>query len=243
MGWLWLFAALALLAAVTFLAWAVRGRSAQVFGASVWRGNPEWPRIALTFDDGPSESTLTLLALLDEHDCRATFFQCAAHLNRLPETAREVVRRGHEIGNHSWDHPRLWFRSRAFLDDQMGRAQRQFEELLGVRPRWWRAPFGVRWFGMGGVQRRYGLTGVMWTCIGLDWKLSGPQIADRLLQQAANGAVFCLHDGRGMTVDPNIHPTLEALRIVLPQLRARGFRMVTLSEAIGPMLPPRRVLR
>jgi peptidoglycan/xylan/chitin deacetylase (PgdA/CDA1 family) len=63
------------LAAGSFLAWAVRGRSSAVFGPSLWRGNPARPAIALTFDDGPSESTPQLLEILARHKVPAIFFR------------------------------------------------------------------------------------------------------------------------------------------------------------------------
>src|SRR5947209_7024384 len=84
-----------------FLAWAVRGRSASLFGASRWRGPRDQPAIALTFDDGPSEGTLRILEILDRHRIPATFFQCGANVERIPSIAREVAA-GHEIGNHSY---------------------------------------------------------------------------------------------------------------------------------------------
>ena len=99
----------AAVAASGFLTWAVRGRSAQVFGRSVWRG-PRGPRaLALTFDDGPSEATPQLLEILARHRTPATFFQCGANVERLPEVARAVAGRGHEIGNHSLLAPLLLF--------------------------------------------------------------------------------------------------------------------------------------
>src|SRR5262249_13821536 len=104
-----------------FLAWAVRGRSASVFGRSVWRGDPNRRAIALTFDDGPSEATPEILAILDRHHAPATFFQCGANVDRLPEIARAVHDAGHEIGNHSYSHPLLCFRSRRFMEDDFRR--------------------------------------------------------------------------------------------------------------------------
>src|SRR5204863_5251881 len=76
-------------AASSFLAWAVRGRSASVFGRSVWRGPRDRRALALTFDDGPGEGTPEILTILDKHKVHATFFQCGANVDRLPGIARE----------------------------------------------------------------------------------------------------------------------------------------------------------
>ena len=90
------------------MAWAVRGRSASVFGRSLWRGPRHRRALALTFDDGPAESTPDILEILSAHQVPATFFQCGANVDRLPHIAREVAARGHEIGNHSYSHPYLF---------------------------------------------------------------------------------------------------------------------------------------
>jgi peptidoglycan/xylan/chitin deacetylase (PgdA/CDA1 family) len=82
-------------AAVGFAAYAVRGKSSQLIAPSVWHGNRNRPSVALTFDDGPSESTPALLELLAEHDVKATFFMCGQNVRRLKEIAREVGAAGH----------------------------------------------------------------------------------------------------------------------------------------------------
>src|SRR5690242_5084135 len=150
-------------------AWAVRGRSASIFGRSRWRGPRDRASIALTFDDGPSETTPQLLECLRKHGVQATFFQVGVNVERLPSIAREVAAAGHEIGNHSYTHPLLCFRSAGFMERELGRAQEAIARTAGVTPVWFRAPFGARWVGLGAAQRRFGLTGVMWTVIGYDW--------------------------------------------------------------------------
>src|SRR4051794_10908391 len=158
-----------LAASAAFLAWAVRGRSASVFGKSHSRGPRSRPALALTFDDGPSESTPEILGILDRHRVPATFFQCGANVERLRAVAAEVRAAGHEIGNHSHTHPMLCFRSAAFIEEELRRAQEAIGHFTGVAPVWFRAPFGVRWFGLRAAQEKLGLTGVMWSAIGYDW--------------------------------------------------------------------------
>src|SRR5437773_10668930 len=88
-------------AASAFMSWAVRGRASSVFGPSVWRGPRDRRVLALTFDDGPSESTPEILEILAHYRVPATFFQCGANVARLPAIARAVGAAGHTIGNHS----------------------------------------------------------------------------------------------------------------------------------------------
>ena len=216
-------------AGAAFLAWAVRGRSAAVFAPSIYRGPRGSRTIALTFDDGPSESTPLLLEELRRHSVAATFFQCGTNVRRLPEIARQVAAAGHEIGNHSDTHPLLCFRSPGFIHAELSGAQRSILAATGHSPKLFRAPYGVRWFGLGEAQRQQGLTGVMWTVIGRDWKLPAGEIAARILSRCGDGAIVCLHDGRETRTNPNISTTIEAVRLIVPALLARGYRFETVS--------------
>src|SRR5438067_12573940 len=127
-------------AASAFMAWAVRGRSASVFGRSIWHGPRDRQALALTFDDGPSESTPQILDALAHYGVAATFFQCGANVERLPEIARAVAAAGHESGNHSYSHPYLFLRSPRAIESELRRAQQAIEERAAGRPAWFRAP-------------------------------------------------------------------------------------------------------
>jgi peptidoglycan-N-acetylglucosamine deacetylase len=216
------------------LAWAVRGRSAQVFGESVWRGPRERRAIALTFDDGPSESTPQVLEALAASGAKATFFQCGANVERLPAIAAEVAAAGHEIGNHSYSHPLFCFHSSRFMEDELRRAQDAIGVRTGARPVWFRPPFGARWFGLARAQRALKLTGVTWTAIGYDWSLKPEAVVERLAASVENGSILCLHDGRELRVVPDIGATVEAVRRLVPLLQDRGFRFETVSELLCP---------
>jgi peptidoglycan/xylan/chitin deacetylase (PgdA/CDA1 family) len=216
------------------MAYGVRGRSATLFAPSVYRGPVSRRAIALTFDDGPSESTPDLLRLLAEHNVPATFFQCGANVERLPEVAREVAQRGHEIGNHSHTHPRFYFRKPAFIREELARAQQAIQDATNIAPVLFRAPFGVRWPGMREAQRRLNLLGVMWTIIGRDWKLDAAAIVRRVLPEVGNGAIVCLHDGRELETQPDVESTMEAVRRLIPMLQAAGYRFETVSQLICP---------
>ena len=216
------------------LAYAVRGPRSALLAPSVYRGSQTRPAIALTFDDGPSESTPELLEILRRYGASATFFQCGANVRRLPEIARDVVAAGHEIGNHTDSHSRLYLRSSSFIYRELAAAGESIERVTGVRPRLFRAPYGARWFGLSDAQRRLGLMGVMWTTLALDWKWPVARVARRILNGAGNGAIFCLHDGRRLESLPDIRVTLEAVREVLPKLIERGFHFERVTEILCP---------
>jgi peptidoglycan/xylan/chitin deacetylase (PgdA/CDA1 family) len=220
------------LAGTGLVAWSVRGRSSRVFGPSVWRGLRLGQYLALTFDDGPSESTSELLDVLDRYRARATFFQCGFHVRRLPSVAREVVKAGHEVGNHTDTHPALYFRSAAFIEEQVERAQSSIAAETGSSPVLFRPPYGVRWFGLRHALHFHGLTAVMWSTIGRDWTLPVTSIVERLHRGTAPGAILCLHDGRVLQRKPDIRPTLDAVVRLLPVWCDQGYEFVTVSDMI-----------
>jgi peptidoglycan/xylan/chitin deacetylase (PgdA/CDA1 family) len=214
------------------LAYAVRSPSSSLLAPSIHRGSTTKRVLALTFDDGPSEGTEQVLEILQQHKVPATFFQCGLNVNRLPGMARSVLAEGHEIGNHSHSHPRLYFSSRAEIEIEFSRAQDAIVAAVGVKPKWLRAPFGVRWFGFREVQRKLELMGVMWTVIAQDWKLKSSGITSRLIDNSSNGGILCLHDGRELKVKPDIAETLCALRETIPALQDRGYQFETVSQLL-----------
>ena len=229
------------LAAAATMAYAVRAPSSQLFGASIFHGNRSRRSIALTFDDGPSPGTLRLLAVLDRHQVPATFFQCGANVRRHPEIARVVVAAGHEVGNHTFTHPRLCPRlgwkpnvmSRDEIFREFATTQEAIEEVTGVRARYLRAPYGLRWFGVEAVQQRLDLLGVMWTVIGHDWEWPAMRVSELVLRRASPGGIVCLHDGRDIQINPDISETVAAVERVIPILKDQGYRFETVSGVRG----------
>jgi peptidoglycan-N-acetylglucosamine deacetylase len=221
-------------ASAAALAYAVRSPSCSWLAPSVCRGTTNRPAIALTFDDGPSESTPELLEILARYRAPATFFHCGVHVRRLSSVAREVAAAGHEIGNHTETHPLLALQSSSFIYKELAAAQEAIEQAIGVRPRYFRAPYGVRWFGLRAAQQRLGLHGIMWSTMALDWRLPAPAIASRLLKGATPGAIFCLHDGRVRQHRPDVSVMLHAVREVLPKLIDQGFHFEKVTDILSP---------
>jgi peptidoglycan/xylan/chitin deacetylase (PgdA/CDA1 family) len=111
-------------------------------------------------------------------------------------------------------------------------AQSAIMDCAGVTPAFFRAPFGVRWFGLEAAQRRLQLMGVMWTVIGLDWKLPANAVRARLVRAVEPGAIVCLHDGRGTLKNPDISVTLDTIRMILPVWADQGYQFETVSQIL-----------
>ncbi|HMF74653.1 MAG TPA: polysaccharide deacetylase family protein [Bryobacteraceae bacterium] len=207
-------------------------KSSQLFGPSVSRGPGRRKSIALTFDDGPSEGTLHLLDYLEAEGIKATFFQCGMNVRRLPHIAGRVAASGNEIGNHTYTHPKLPFKSRAFIDHEFSEAQKIIEFETGITPMLLRAPYGFRWIGMRDVQYRLSLLGVMWTVIGFDWRWPAHQITRHVLRRSSPGGIVCLHDGRAVQTQPDIRHTIEAVKQIVPRLQDEGYTFETVSTVL-----------
>jgi peptidoglycan/xylan/chitin deacetylase (PgdA/CDA1 family) len=214
-------------------AYGAVSKSSQMFGPSVFRGPGNRKSIALTFDDGPSEGTLPLLDYLAKEGVKATFFQCGMNILRNPSIAGKVAAAGHEIGNHTFSHPHLPFKSRKFIDREFTDAQRVIASETGLTPMVLRPPYGMRWAGMWAVQHKLALLGVFWTVIGNDWTWPARRIAARVLQRSSPGGIICLHDGRAVDPKPDISQTLQAVREIVPILKDKGYSFETVSDILS----------
>jgi peptidoglycan-N-acetylglucosamine deacetylase len=214
------------------LAYGSISKSSQFFGPSIYRGPGHRRSIALTFDDGPSEGTLPLLEYLGKENVFATFFQCGMNVRRLPRIAGEVAAHGHQLGNHTYSHPRLPFKSRDFIDQEFTRTQSIIQAETGLAPMLLRAPYGFRWFGMQKVQHKLALLGVMWTVIGNDWRWPAGRVAKHVLAHSSPGGIICLHDGRSVQPNPDVTATLDAVRQLIPMLKDQGYKFEIVSDLL-----------
>lgn len=190
-------------------------------------------RASITFDDGPHPQTLELLDVLAAHQVPATFFQCGSYVRQHPDIARAVAAR-HEIGNHTDTHPRLWLSSPNRIREEVTRAQESIVEATGVVPQLFRSTYGIPGIGMGRALKQHGLTNVLWTVIGNDWKYPAARIAERVISKIKPNGIICLHDGRDVNPHPDIRETIEAVKIIVPALLERGYEFVTASEILWP---------
>jgi len=181
--------------------------------------------VALTFDDGPDQArTPRVLDLLDGAGARATFFVVGRRAAAQRPLLREIVGRGHRLGNHTWSHPAgFFFLGPGALRLQIARTQELLEEEAGTAPAWFRAPAGVRSPLLEPLLARAGLRLASWTRRGFDAVERDPErVARRLTRGLSTGDVLVLHD-TGAAV-------LEALARVLRALAAAGLRGVPLPE-------------
>ena len=154
-------------------------------------------QLALTYDDGPNDPhTLRLLEVLARHNVHATFFLIGRYVEQRPDIVREVVRAGHVIGNHTFTHPLLIFKSARELREQFTRCERALTEAVGEHSNLFRPPFGGRRPAVLSMARQMGLEPIMWNVTGYDWNApSVEHIERKVTRQVRGGDVILLHDG------------------------------------------------
>lgn len=181
------------------------------------------PVVWLTIDDGPSDDTLAMLDLLDAHQARATFFLVGERAAQRPALVREILHRGHDIGNHSHSHPQAWFWAlgpRA-MAHEIGQAQHTLTQIAGRAPRWYRSVVGMTNPWVAAPLARHGLTRVAWSARGYDGVRFDPQQAlARIQADLRPGAIVLLHEGAGEGRNRRL------LQAVLERLQVLGLRAV-----------------
>ncbi|PNS08955.1 polysaccharide deacetylase family protein [Solilutibacter silvestris] len=187
----------------------------------------------LTIDDGPSNETMAMLDLLDAHDAKATFFVVGDRAAAHPELIREIVRRGHGIGNHSCSHPasHFWALGPRRMRAEITRCQDILRSITGIAPIWFRAVVGMANPFVAAPLRDLGLARVAWTARGYDGVAGNvASVVARIERDLAPGAIVLLHEGaaHGHNID--------ILREVLQRLDAMGFRAV-LPEQLATITP------
>ncbi|SDH50739.1 Peptidoglycan/xylan/chitin deacetylase, PgdA/CDA1 family [Sinosporangium album] len=195
--------------------------------------------LALTFDDGPGPHTARLLDLLAVHRAKASFYLVGKRVEEDPRLTGRIAREGHEIGNHTYSHPRLTELTDGEILDQWADTQRLIVKATGRRPTTMRPPYGGTDDRVLDLAASAGLAQIMWTGTTLDWKLREKNAIERkVLSLARRDGVILMHDV--------VPATVEAMPSILTALKKRGYHLVTVSalrrgKPLGPgeSYPPR----
>ncbi|MEU5426081.1 polysaccharide deacetylase family protein [Streptomyces olivoreticuli] len=193
------------------------------------RGHPH--HVALTFDDGPDHlSTPHFLRLLDRRRIHATFFLLGSMAVRSPGLVKEMTAAGHEIALHGWEHRPLLLRGPRATYDDLARTLDLVTDITGQAPTLFRPPYGVMTGGAHLACRRLGLTPVLWTAWGKDWRARATPatVHHTVTRDLRGGGTVLLHDSDCTSATGSWRSTLGALPRILDTCRERGL-------AVGPL--------
>lgn len=216
-----------LLASHALFLWGTLRPTSALFGPVLTRLPTTAPVAWLTIDDGPSDDTPAILELLDAYAAKATFFVVAERARARPALVREIVRRGHTLGNHSASHPSAWFWALGpkRMAAEIEQAQATLREVAGVTPRWFRAVVGMANPFVSAPMRRLGLARVAWSARGYDALRADPSaVVARIDRDLAPGAIVLMHEGAGHG------RSVEALALLLERMKSRRMRCILPEE-------------
>ncbi|MBZ5656811.1 MAG: polysaccharide deacetylase family protein [Acidobacteriia bacterium] len=189
-------------------------------------------KIALTYDDGPNDPhTLKLLEVLAKHDVHATFFMIGRFVRERPDIVREVARRGHVIGNHTFTHPLLILESAVQTRTQLLECRSALQDAIGDHSNLFRPPFGGRRPATLRVARELGLETVMWNVTAYDWNAPpAAGIEKKVTRQMRGGDVILLHDGGHRAMGADRAQTVMATDNLIRRYKDQGYEFVTVEE-------------
>lgn len=217
----------------------------QIFGRTVTQGPTNERVVALTYDDGPNPPyTGRILDVLEEERVHATFFLVGRAVQAYPTIVQRELRDGDAVGNHTWDHRHLIILPRSQVRASLQRTDAAIFAAAHVHTHLMRPPFGARDWIVMQVARKLGYTVVMWSVpLARDWEYPPARvIAQRVLPNVNDGAIIVLHDGnRGQLCGIKHLPAhvcdrssdIEATRLIVDNLKAQGYRFVTVPQLIA----------
>ena len=185
--------------------------------------DPDKPMVALTFDDGPSAHTDRLLDIFARYGGKGTFFVVGNLIDGRKSTVKRIVREGHEIGNHSWNHRQLTNLTDEEITDQIMMTRAKIYDTVGVDSLIMRPPYGACNDAVKSVGATLGVSFVNWSVDTLDWKSkNAAAVRKEIMNCVSDGAIILCHDLHKTTVD--------AMETVVRELIEKGYQLVTVSE-------------
>jgi peptidoglycan/xylan/chitin deacetylase (PgdA/CDA1 family) len=204
----------------------------QWFGRTFAGGVRGSKQIVLTYDDGPNDPhTLKLLDVLAKHSVRATFFMIGRYVQQRPDIARAVAQAGHVIGNHTFTHPLLIFKSGAQTRTQLVDCHQALGDAIGEHSNLFRPPFGGRRPATLRIARELGLQTVMWNVTGYDWNAPPAAVIEKkVMRQMRGGDVILLHDGGHRALGADRAQTVLATDHLIRRYKDEGYEFVPVEE-------------
>lgn len=219
---------------VGLLAYGMAYPKSEIFGRITYNLKTHDKTVALTFDDGPNGIyTQQVLDILDQNKVKATFFLIGENVQRYPTLAREIAQKGHQIGNHSFDH--IWllpFKSPTRIISEVNKTEAIITAITGAKPNLFRPPHGWRSPWMIKAVSQEGYKVVNWDDSAQDYlpMVSSGTIARRIIGRVRPGSIIDLHDGFNLDHGANRQNMVGALDIIIKSLKNEGYRFVLAED-------------
>lgn len=208
----------------------MNSRTFQFFGGIVSRLDTEEKVVALTFDDGPSEKVDEILSILNKEDVKATFFLIGSEIEKYPEEAKKIVLDGHEIGNHTYSHNRMVFKSPAYVKKEIENTdnlikKQGYKDTIQFRP-----PNGKKLLLLPYYLKSNNRKNILWDIEPNSYpeiNSSSEKIVNYVVDNVKPGSIILLHpmyDEKGNTIN--------VIKGVIEGLKAKGYTFKTINELL-----------
>lgn len=177
------------------------------------------PMVALTFDDGPGPYTDRILNTLQANGAKATFFMQGQNVGNYPDTVRKMANQGCEVANHTYAHQNLTTLDAAGIQQAVSSANNSISSVVGHGASLLRPPYGAY---NSTTKANAGAPLILWSIDTLDWKTRDAQKTYDAVMQAKDGDIVLMHDIHAATAD--------AVDMIIPALKEKGYQLVTVSE-------------
>ncbi len=186
--------------------------------------------VALTFDDGPGPASDSVLAILNRFGIKATFFLTGAEMSLEPERTARIIAAGHEIGNHSWSHQALIFRSPAFIRSEVERTDSVIRALGYKGPIRFRPPFGTKLIYLPYYLNQTNRHTILWDVapdLDLSLRFNPDSLVRFTTRNVRPGSIILLH-----TMYDSVSASLSALPLILNSLQAQGYKVTSVGDLL-----------
>lgn len=223
---------------VTFL--LANSRTFQFFGGLVSRVETSEKVVALTFDDGPSEATEEILAILGQRQVKGTFYVTGRNVELYPAQTWAMITAGHELGNHSYSHQRMVLKSLNLIDQEIQRTNTLLWDAGYRGPISFRPPYGKKLFNLPWYLKKQGIPTIMWDVEPDTYAETDPDdqrraamLVEYTLANVKPGSIVLLHPFWGYGSADRL-----ALGAIIDGLQELGYRLVTVSELLAMQSSP-----
>lgn len=207
-----------------------RPTSPQLIGKAISHVKTKEKVVALTYDDGPVPPfTNEILAVLKKHRIQATFFVVGERAEKNPDLIKQMYQQGHELGNHSWSHALMLWKSSRFIREQIQKTDAVLRKLGYNKEIHFRSPYGQKFWSLPKVLAELKKKNILFDVWAWDWDSPGTnKIVKYVVKGVRPGSIILLHDGCGTR-----EQTVAASDIIIQRLKEKGYRFVTVSELLA----------
>lgn len=203
----------------------MNSRTYQLFGSITHEVNTKEKVVALTFDDGPTKQVEGLLTVLKKYNAKATFFLIGNEIEKFPDEAKKIVKAGHQIGNHTYSHNRMVFKSPSFIKEEIEKTDKLIREAGYNGEIDFRPPNGKKLIGLPYYLNKHNRETITWSLEPDSYYSSAADKANYVKENIKNGSIILMHPMYDETGEE-----LKAVEQIVKELSAEGYQFVTVDE-------------